>query len=133
LGTALGSYKILGKAEAFITVGKDGSNSTTLSIYYTFADKYQWKESAGAAVDEFADHKMRLLEKIAAKPFYIRAYFEEHFSGKNGDLSQNGETRDSRGDWYGESLKNPEPRPTNGYAIPENEKNNKVHDHRGEN
>ena len=140
IGTGLGSFKLLGKSEAYISKAEDGSISMTMGAYYTLADKYQWKKGKGTAVEEFVDHdKMLQLEKIGAKPFYIRVYFEATYKYSNGEFTRVGDFTDSKADWYMESdeignmrrgvLKNPEPAANNGYAIPSSEKK-KIYDHR---
>lgn len=141
-GTAIGSYKLMGKGVSFISKDKDGELTITTTIYYTLADKYQWKPGHGINFEEFANADLMLkLEKIGAKPFYIRCYFEKTYRYANGRYEHGGDYKDSVSDWYfvddgsgnikrGE-LSNPEPRSGNGYAIPTDE-NTKKHDHRGE-
>jgi RHS repeat-associated protein len=142
IGTGLGSYKLLANGNSHISVGNSGDLTVVLTISYTLADKYQWKKGKGVAFEEFVDHdKMLELEKIGAKPFYIRVYFEATFRYENGKFIQVSDFRDSRddlfyqldenGNYHRGKLLNPEPRKGNGYAIPQDE-NIKIHDHRGE-
>jgi hypothetical protein len=134
-GTSIGSYKLLAKGESYINKKASGDYTITLTVYFTLADKYQWKEGKGIALAEFVDHdKMLEVEKVGAKPFWIRIYFEATYQLENGRFNRKGDYKDSVKDWYDPTanLSNPEPREGNSYAIPENEQK-KVYDHRGEN
>ncbi|PWV56693.1 RHS repeat-associated core domain-containing protein [Chitinophaga sp. S165] len=131
MGTAMGSYNIYAVGNFIINVDKNGKKEVFGDIYYTFADKYQWKPGRGKNIYEEVDHDTMLeLEKIGAKPFYLRAYFQASYRGNEKGLEQVTDMQDTRYDIYGLPRPNMEPRAGNGYALPNDAK--KVSDYRGE-
>jgi|GEM_PF-6169732 len=121
VGSALGSFKILGKADALIVIDKKGNKEIIVDISYTLADKYQWKAGKGIDLGPIPDHdKMLDLEKIGAKPFYIRGYFKQGLRYTNGNRSYTGKIRDAV-TTQGEHNQHPEPGNQNGYAIHEDD------------
>ncbi len=127
VGSSLGSYKLLGRADAIINVDKQGNKEIIIDISYTLADKYQWKKGRGIDFLFIVSHDMMLeLEKIGVKPFYIRGYFHQGLRYKNGNKTYTGEISDAVTS-QGEHHNYPEPKAENGYSIPESE-NHIVHD-----
>jgi len=125
VGSSLGSYKILGAGSAYININKNGEKLIIMDLDYTLAEKYQWKEGTGINDGPFVDHNIMLkLEKIGAKPFYIRGYFHQGYRSENGKESIT-EIKNSTN-----HENHPEPRPFSdgspGYNIPssENQKEN---------
>jgi RHS repeat-associated protein len=81
LGTAFGSYEILGKGKFSITVDKKGNYTYSGNLYYTFADNYRWHKGRGNGEEGVNHDKMIELEKLGAQSFAGRAYYEQSISG----------------------------------------------------
>jgi RHS repeat-associated protein len=131
VGTAFGSFNIYATGTFTIDVGKDGKKQIYGDVYYTLADRYQWKKGTGTNLEEEVNHDSMLkLEKIGAKPFYIRAYFQASYSGDGDKLKQVGDMKDTMPGRNGTANPSPEPRAGNGYAKPDDAR--KINDSRGE-
>lgn len=131
IGTALGSYNIYATGNFTVNIDKNGKKEILGDIYFTLADKYQWKAGRGTNLEEEVNHDTMLkLEKVGAAPFYIRSYFQSSYCGDEEGLEQVGKMKDSVYDWSKMTNPNPEPPAGNGYAMPSNTK--KVNDSRGE-
>ena len=89
--SALGAVQMLANGDFVVSKDSEGNLSYSGNAYYTMYDTYDWGPDKRATplktIMGIADHwQLNDLQRVGAKPFYSRAYFNGNIEGSGGGV-----------------------------------------------